>query len=76
MTPRKEPMAFTDDDLKRFREQEISRSPHLASDKENLIKALLARLEAAERFIEKEVKAYPHIQRGNIYIAWLKASGR
>ncbi len=67
-------MTFTDDDLKRLKEG-ISKGSIPICDNGFLL-ALLARLEAAEHFIDKTTDTYPHTKDSDVYRVWRKASGK
>lgn len=64
-------MSFTNEDLKRFREADVY--PYT----EPAFKALLARLEAAEKVVETCIEDYvPGNYVHELYDAWLKSAGR
>ena len=56
---------FTDDDLKAW--NSVENTPKM--------KALLARLDAAEEFAESAALAYPSLKLGDSYHYWRKAKG-
>lgn len=71
-------MVFTDDDLKRWKELLIHpKDPYWYKDNQyHETAALIARLEAAEKFSKRALESEPYLEEIGEYQSWRKAAGK